>query len=183
LRRSPAARLMGSRRRSMSSLFRRAPRPLSRRAAAGQRARAVRARRAARASPAFAHSQRQRSRLPPDSSWDSRSSSSTTTHIFAPMSARLCMDTTAGSRASRDANRGGPASERLLTRENWIVRLASDGLPGLTSDTVESWFDHERTLKVLFGNATRKRRAISPAPLLWIGDDGRAWNPLIIKSQ
>jgi hypothetical protein len=92
------------------------------------------------------------------------------------------MDTTAGSLASREANRGGPASERLLTRENWIVRLAPDGLPGLTSDTLESRFDHERTVKALFGNATRKGRAISPVPKLWISDDGRGWRPLVIKS-
>jgi hypothetical protein len=93
------------------------------------------------------------------------------------------MDTTAGSRASREANRGGPTSERLLTRENLIVRLASGGRPGLISNTRDSWFDHERTLKILFENATRKRRAISPVALLWIGDDGRGWKPLIIKSQ
>jgi hypothetical protein len=92
-----------------------------------------------RASPASAHSRRQRSRPPPDSSWDSCSSSVTRTHISAPMAARLCMDTTAGSRASREANRRGAASQRLLTRENWIVRLASDGRPGLT-------FRHPREL-------------------------------------
>jgi hypothetical protein len=101
----------------------------------------------------------------------------------APMSSKFCMDTIAETRPFREANRRGPASERLLTHEDEIVRLASDGNPALTFDILEGRFSCELTLRSLFFNITQKGRAISPVPKLWIGDDEHGWKPTVIKSR
>jgi hypothetical protein len=91
-----------------------------------------------------------------------------------PMSAKFCLDTTAETRAFREANRGGAASERPLTHEHEIVRLPSDGNATLTFDVLESRLGYEWTVKFPFFNTTRKGRAISPVPRLWRGDDEHA---------
>jgi hypothetical protein len=71
----------------------------------------------------------------------------------------------------------------LLTHEDEIVRLASDGNQELTFDILERRFSYEHTVRSLFFNSTKKGRAISAVPRLWVGDDEHGWKPVVIKPQ